>query len=719
MNKQAITGMAALATLYLGMPVLRAADNKVIWLDEMNLSQAVSGWGETQAKKTVANKPLTLRGKAYERGIGTHAPGALRIDLDKRALRFKAIAGVADEVGKQGSVEFIVMGDKAPTPTAAPKLGRPRNPPPDRWPAADQVFDKSSLPDPADKDEADAVLRRVGALITHLKTLPRCPDLKQAGQRLAALKTQAGSSEAGNAKRGELLAGACKLRRKVAFANPLLDFNRILFIKRHFCPNEEVTGNHRCDPYFGFNAIRGGGLCVLENPFSDAPTVRNILEKSVCENGRYKGQSFTSKDGFLAPELSFDGKEVLFARTEIADNEADRKRYAGQGSENNTYKIFRFRLDGGGLMLDCLPWSYPGWIPNPWSQEAADWFVAFLDVAKKQYGLKIDWVAAAWNEKGCDLNWIVKTLRPAMDAHGYADVKLQAPDNNGSWQIFDDLARNPEADKVIQAVGYHYPNEFGPLIEAEGKHAAEKVIATGKPLWSSEEFCYSGQTWEMAMLLAQVYNKNYIRSRMTKTEVWPMLCGMYPGLAFHGAGLMLADTPWSGNYDVYPAVWTTAHTTQFTESGWRYMDKACGKIATNPWKGSYVALRDPKNGDWSLIVCTDKPTNIHVQVTGKLAKGDVHVWKSNGKIQFIEEKPLRLTNGTVTISLEGNSIYTLSTTTVQKKGAHPPPPPAAAFPLPYLDDFESYAAGAIAKYTTDMKGSFEAANCFDDVSVTP
>jgi len=78
------------------------------------------------------------------------------------------------------------------------------------------------------------------------------------------------------------------------------------------------------------------------------------------------------------------------------------------------------------VMLDSLPWSFPGWIPNPWSQEAADWFVAFLDVAKNQYGLKMDWVAAAWNEKGCDLNWITKTFRPTMNAHSYADVKLQA-----------------------------------------------------------------------------------------------------------------------------------------------------------------------------------------------------------------------------------------------------------------------------------------------------
>jgi hypothetical protein len=204
-------------------------------------------------------------------------------------------------------------------------------------------------------------------LIVHLKTLPRCPDLKTAEARLAGLKTQAGLIASGDPKRAVLLEEACKLRRKVVFANPLLDFDKILFIKRHFCPNDETRGNHMCDQFFGFNAIRGGGLFVLENPFSDKPTTRNVLEKSVCENGRYKGCSFTSKDGFLAPELSYDGKEVLFARTEIADNEGDRKRYAGVGFETNTYKIFRVKLDGSGLtqLTDGI-WNDfdPCYLPN-------------------------------------------------------------------------------------------------------------------------------------------------------------------------------------------------------------------------------------------------------------------------------------------------------------------------------------------------------------------
>ena len=46
------------------------------------------------------------------------------------------------------------------------------------------------------------------------------------------------------------------------------------------------------------------------------------------------------------------------------------------------------------VLLDCLPWCYPGWISSPFSQDSADWYVAFLDVVRKHYGLKMDWLAA-------------------------------------------------------------------------------------------------------------------------------------------------------------------------------------------------------------------------------------------------------------------------------------------------------------------------------------
>ncbi len=405
MNRNALIVLAC-TTRLAAQAAVSAADNKVVWLDDMDLSKSVCGWNKTQSKKTVDNRPLNLRGKTFQRGIGTHPPGSLRVDLDGRGVRFKATLGVDDEVGKQGSVEFRVVGDgkvlwssgvlrgggevkpcdveiggvkrldlivdttpdgyafdhsdwadarieytgeKTPGTTLVANPPKPVARYDHRWPPADQVFDKNSLPDPADRDALDEVLRRVGALLEHLKTLPRCPSLKQEEEQLCELKIQAGQIQPSDAQRSALMEEACQLRRKVAFSNPLLDFDKILFIKRHFCPNDERTGNHMCDQYFGFNAIRGGGLFVLEKPFSDNPTVRDVLEHSVCENGRYQGQKFSANDGFLSPELSFDGKEVLFAHTQIAQQEADRKRYAPQGNETNTYKIFRVQLDGSGL----------------------------------------------------------------------------------------------------------------------------------------------------------------------------------------------------------------------------------------------------------------------------------------------------------------------------------------------------------------------------------
>ncbi|MBI9016190.1 MAG: NPCBM/NEW2 domain-containing protein [Phycisphaerae bacterium] len=130
-------------------------------------------------------------------------------------------------------------------------------------------------------------------------------------------------------------------RRKVLFDNPLLDFNDILFIKREFLPGQEMLGNHMCDQYFGFNAIKGGGLYVLKDAFSDNPQAIDVLKESVCQNGPMKGQKLID-GGFLSPDLSYDGKEIVFAFTE-----AEPPRY--QWSEKSTFHIYKVKIDGTNL----------------------------------------------------------------------------------------------------------------------------------------------------------------------------------------------------------------------------------------------------------------------------------------------------------------------------------------------------------------------------------
>jgi alpha-galactosidase len=55
---------------------------------------------------------MSINGQTYEEGIGTHADSVFLIDLDRKAKRFTAMAGVDDEVGDNGgSVVFRVAGD--------------------------------------------------------------------------------------------------------------------------------------------------------------------------------------------------------------------------------------------------------------------------------------------------------------------------------------------------------------------------------------------------------------------------------------------------------------------------------------------------------------------------------------------------------------------------------------------------------------------------------
>ena len=183
----------------------------------------------------------------------------------------------------------------------------------------------------------------------------------------------------------------------------------------------------------------------------------------------------------------------------------------------------------------------------------------------------MDWLAAGQNEMGTDPKWIVNTLRPTLDARGYSRVKLQAPDNNyDNWKIFDDMRKDPKLNAVVQAVGYHYHSAWLPRIENDDRAAPPRIKAAGKPLWASEEYSTSGKTWTSALLAARLINKCYIRDRITKCEIWCPIDAIFgDSLPWSDVGLMRASTPWSGHYEVWPAVWAVAHTTQFAEPGWR------------------------------------------------------------------------------------------------------------------------------------------------------
>lgn len=381
------------------------------------------------------------------------------------------------------------------------------------------------------------------------------------------------------------------------------------------------------------------------------------------------------------------------------------------------------------MILEYLPWSFPGYLKEDiYTKESAEYFVTFLDVAKRDWDLDIDWVAAAENENYTDHDWLVNDLRPLLNARGYENVKIQGPDDNsGDWQIFEELEQNPELEEVIEAVGYHYitGREFNEnMVDGRGRPTTEKAKASGIPLWASEDWSWTGKDWggAGALNLARVFNKFYIRDEITKTLIWAPIGSIYKSVTWDKAGAMKANSPWSGYYKVWPTIWAIAHTTQFAEPhGWKYLNDGCGLFDVSTYKGSCVTLKEKKSDNWSMIICTEESETIKVNIEDGLSNKIVHIWKSNENEQFVQQISIRPKNGVFTIELDAKCIYSLTTTTGQQKGQYEIPE-ETAFPFPYKEDYENRAIGDLPKYHSDQTGSFEIAkredgtNCLKQIN---
>lgn len=93
-------------------PAQRSAPSRAAAVEELDLSQMTTGWGQVRRNRSLDGHALSIGGRRYERGIGTHAPSRMRITLGGGSSRFSAAVGVDDEVGAgHGSVEFIVAVD--------------------------------------------------------------------------------------------------------------------------------------------------------------------------------------------------------------------------------------------------------------------------------------------------------------------------------------------------------------------------------------------------------------------------------------------------------------------------------------------------------------------------------------------------------------------------------------------------------------------------------
>ncbi|NQT38869.1 MAG: NPCBM/NEW2 domain-containing protein, partial [Planctomycetes bacterium] len=159
------------------------ADGRVTYLSDLKPLRVHQPYGKLQRDRSHRGGPITIGGRRFERGLGTHASSEITYSLAGKYAWFEVWFGVDATAGTNGQVRFTI------TERPATRAG----------------------------DVDPAALRR--AITDLIETFgPRYPRGPEFLARLDAWE------------RGD--APLAQLRREALLANPLLDFDRLLLVRR-------------------------------------------------------------------------------------------------------------------------------------------------------------------------------------------------------------------------------------------------------------------------------------------------------------------------------------------------------------------------------------------------------------------------------------------------------------------------------------------------------
>eukprot|EP00040_Diaphanoeca_grandis_P017779 m.93162 g.93162 ORF g.93162 m.93162 type:complete len:878 (-) comp26612_c0_seq1:128-2761(-) len=506
-----------------------------------------------------------------------------------------------------------------------------------------------------------------------------------------------------------------------------------------------ATRDEQTIEFDGVGGLSGGGGCSRLLPDYPSEQQSQILDYLFKPN--FGASLHVLKVEIGGDAQSTDGTEASHRHTETETPNYNR------GYEWFVMKEAKKR--NPAIKLYALPWAWPGWLGvcanstndihtstvsgNPLAcntKATAEYVVDWLQGAKVEHNLTIDYVSI-WNEMDNDLKGggvvYVKQLRKSLDARGLDQVKIVAFDGHSFSLITDTFKEDQEMIDAVYAVGAHYPGTHGP-----------GPAALGKKAWSSEDYSQLSSTSIGGMCWARVINRNFISGNLTATIAWNLVDSYYDGLAFSNKGLMRANKPWSGHYIVDTPIWASAHTTQFTSPGWRYLPVGAG----SGWLehgGSYVTLVAPPSGASDIDGTTGAPdvTMVIEKMDPKLSACEwegsgntttpisetatfqllgypgiktLRLWKSdlssaNSNDVFVNGGVVNVVDGAFSLDVNVSCIYTLTTITTGQKGFNFSIPADTGFfdniKAPYTDNFDHYNLSSEAAFFSDMSGSWE------------
>jgi alpha-galactosidase len=118
--KRTITLISALLVF---KGALCAAEPATAWLSDLDLTRVRQSLGRAHKDKSFGNKPLSIGGTVFARGIGMHSEASFELQVHPGAEKFIAAVGVDDAVGKNGCVEFEVYADSKQIWVSGPMRG--------------------------------------------------------------------------------------------------------------------------------------------------------------------------------------------------------------------------------------------------------------------------------------------------------------------------------------------------------------------------------------------------------------------------------------------------------------------------------------------------------------------------------------------------------------------------------------------------------------------
>jgi galactosylceramidase len=461
----------------------------------------------------------------------------------------------------------------------------------------------------------------------------------------------------------------------------------------------ELKGDAGGKRFDGIGAVSGGGatsVLLKDYPEPQRSQVLDLLFKP----------RFGASMSALLVEVPGDGNATQGSESSHMHSKNDLNYQRGY----EWWLMREAKKRNPDLTLDACAWGCPRWVGNGnfWSQDMCDYYVKWIQGLKSVYGLDLDAIGCR-NEKGVSEDF-AKKFRATLDANGLQAVKIHGFDNWDKTKF--NWVRHMTNDVALRnAVAILSNHTMADM--PTPPDVWQLADSLGKPIWNTEEHVYK-KGFDCEISLVKAFNDNFLVSGVTKIVNWYLVGSVYPMESYSAdPPAMIANSPWSGNYHTREVLWGYAHYGQFSKVGWTYLNGGCGKLADG---GSFVTLKSPGK-DYSVIFETKgakSVQNVTFNIAGGLSTGKLCVWRSNAREQFIQQAGIKPKNGSFTIALEPDSLYSISTTTGQRKGSFDNIPAETKFPFPYCETFDEYSNpgqfGYLPHYTADIASVFEIAD---------